>query len=117
MLLIRKKQIDALEESEIAKFETRMRQHLRTAFPDQTVALEDDALTALICHGMGKAKHHGIDMEWDVRRVIECCLLLGPAFGEDAETAAAGDILRDDTLDGREKMDKIEQMDSNWARM
>jgi hypothetical protein len=69
--------------------------------------MDDEELQALIHYGVEKAKGYGVTRESDVRRFVECLVVHGRGFDEAPETAWAGTILRDEALDGTQKMDRI----------
>jgi hypothetical protein len=113
MLVIRKEQMEVFKKAEIEYFENRMLKHLRSVFPIQTKIINDDELLKLIQVGINNSQKYGIKMEWDIRRYLECSVLYGWDFDENQKTKWATEILSDQSIDGKIKMDKIEQFDAN----
>ncbi len=109
MFVIREEQMDAFSQAEIEKFENRMVLHLQSVFPDQTKNTPNPDLLNMIQLGIEKSTEYNITTEGDVRRYLECSILYGWDFDTKPETYWAGEILRDDDLDGETKMDMIEQ--------
>ncbi len=109
MFVIRREQMDVFSQAEIKKFESRMILHLRSVFPDQTKNTSNPDLLKMIQLGIEKSAKYNIITEGDVRRYLECSILYGWDFDTKSEIYWAGEILRDDDLDGETKMDMIEQ--------
>lgn len=113
MLVIREEQMEVFKKVAIENFENRMFKHLRTVFSIQTMTLNDYELLKLIQVGIYNSKKYGMKMEWDIRRYLECSVLYGWDFDENPKTKWARKILNDQSINAREKMDKIEQFEAN----
>lgn len=107
MLSIRKEQMQALREVARERFVKKMMTHLRRDFSEQTRELSEKELRDLVDEGMEQASEYDLEMRNDVRRYLECVAVYGPGFDTKAETAWAGRILRDNSLSGTRKMDRI----------
>jgi len=105
MLRMRREQMRAFEDYMRAQFEKRMFAHLRAAFPARLADTPDDQLRQLIHEGVERALAFGIEIEDDVRRFLEAAVVLGPGLDSNEW---AGNILHDQSLDGTEKMDRLE---------
>lgn len=112
MLTIRPEQMEALRAAQIAAFAERMREHLRSTFPGRLREFTDPALRQLINMEIPRALRYGLLMEWDIRRFLELRVLWGRDFEMFPLMREAMLILEDSTLAGREKMDRIEQLDN-----
>ena len=107
MLVISQKQMKIFQNTEIRKFEDRMLEHLRKVFPEETDAIKDNELLKLIQAGINNAQKYEMEMEWDIRRYIECSFLYGWDFDKNKKTEWAINILEDKSIGTREKMDKV----------
>ena len=107
MFTIRRTQMEtfsrALEDASLR----RMVAHLRERFGTELAArgLVEPDLEPLARLGLDAARSHGVVLEDDVRRYLECMVILGPDF--DREVNWAGEVLRDEERDGTRKMDAI----------
>jgi hypothetical protein len=108
MLLMRSAQIQRIKERMVQDFEDRLALRLRAALPDATDQYTEAELDALIIDGMADSARHGIDLEWDIMRYVQWSILLGRDFKIRPETRWATEILGDASLDGTEKLDRIE---------
>lgn len=105
MLRIRREQMRAFEKYMRARFETEMLTHLRSLFPTRLADTPDDQLRQTIHDRIERAASYDIAIEDDVRRFLEAVVVLGP----DLDTNPwAAEILRDETLDSAQKMDRLE---------
>jgi hypothetical protein len=107
---IRNEQMDAFSKSREDAFIARMGKHLQTQFPKQLgkQGLEKEDLEPLVRQGIADAEQYGVIYEDDIRRYVECMVILGPKFDRDKKHHPwAGEILRNEDLDGEEKMDQI----------
>ena len=108
---IRKEQMDALRKSREDAFVARMVKHLRNDFRKGRVTqhIAEGDLEALVRRGITDAEKYGVIYEDDVRLYIECMVVLGPMFDQDQRCGWAGELLRQEGLDGTTKMDQIDQ--------
>lgn len=111
MLMIRKKQMEVLEEYSLDAFVDRMVNHLRFAFEAEVRDIPDDELRELIRKGVVNAEQYGIEDEADVERFIEYVARFGADFGQTTQTIWADEILSNMEIDGTEKMNMIDDYD------
>ena len=81
--------------------------HLRSNFLEQTKNLPEHVLREMIRSGINKAETYEVTDEVDVERFLECMVRYGEDFDNDPKTSWAGEILRDEGFNGREKMNRI----------
>jgi len=105
MLILRKKQMEALSEYMISQFEDRMLTHLRQAFPQATAKFAEDEFSSIIPAGIEKAKTYGVVLESDVKTFLEYVALYGLGFDSNQEPNEVSGVLRDKSLNSSEKMD------------
>jgi hypothetical protein len=108
MLVIRDEQMEALRQYMLRSFQNRMVSHLRTDFPEETSEMSDEELQTLVQTGMDKAESYGIVYEDDIQRFLDYMLIHGPDFDQDDSHPEVQAILRDEEMDGEEKMDEID---------
>ena len=106
MLVIRKEQMEAMEEYMLRSLKKRMVSHLRANYPEETAEMSDDELDLLVKSGIDKAESYDIIEDDDVRRFLEFMVINGENF--DKEDPEAEDILTDDEMDSDEKMDELD---------
>jgi hypothetical protein len=111
MLMIRKEQMEALEEYSLDAFVDRMVNHLRSAFEAEVRDMPDDELRELIRTGIYNAEQYGIEDEADVERFIEYVARFGADFGQTTQSIWADEILSNMEIDGTEKMNMIDDYD------
>jgi hypothetical protein len=115
MLKIRKEQMDVLEKYMIDVFNSRMVSHLRNTYPEETSAIPDEELTALVKSGSEKAESYGIVEDDDIQGFLGCMLIHGSDFDTDSAHPQVQEILGDTRLDGEEKIDLVEFcFESSW---
>lgn len=107
MLTIRDEQMLALQRDAARRATLRMRDHLRAALPSRTATMRDEQLQREVEEGLAHAARYGFEAEADLRVFLECRLELGADFDARADTAWAGEILRDPTLFGGDKADLL----------
>lgn len=108
MLCIRQEQMDALRNEILRRFGDRMEVYLRSQFPEKTRRMEKPQLREVVHKGIVRAREYEVMYEPDVCRYLECMIVHGVEFDRDAATSWAGDILRRKDLDGRAKMNRID---------
>lgn len=111
MLVIRKAQLETLEEYSLASFVQRMAKQLRSSCAAETRDISEPDLRQMISAGVERAEQFGIEDEADVERFLDYTLRFGPEFGNTSQTTWAGEILQDDGMDGSEKMNRINDYD------
>lgn len=107
MVIIRKEQMEVLSKNMVNQFVDNTLIHLRTIFPDQTQDMTDQQLRDMIQAGINEAESYEITDEVDVERFLECIVRYGRDYDTDPKTSWAGEILRDESLTGMEKMNQI----------
>jgi hypothetical protein len=93
----------ALSRYMVDRFKAEVAGYVRRNYTLESERIPDDELLSLIDTGIQNAQKYGITIEADVVRYIECMIIYGMGFDEDASTAWAGAILNDPELLGREK--------------
>jgi hypothetical protein len=111
MFVIRQEQMDALSRQLLRSFVVRMLLQLKTAFPERTKGLTDDELRERIEAGIERAAKYGVTDEADVERYLEYVVRYGPDFDTNKKTFWAGQILREQSLSGTKKMNRIDDYD------
>lgn len=110
MLIIRNEQLDVLKKYMLDQFEDRMFIHLRTNFSEQTKTFDELYLRKMIRFGIDRSKKYDVIAENDIRQYLEYMIMYSPNFDQIPETAWAGEILRDNSLNGTEKMRQIDNV-------
>ncbi len=107
MLVIRAAQMEALARAAMDPFVENVIAHLRRVWPEECAAMGDEALEALVAHGLAKCDRYGVETEYDVGRYCDLMLLLTRDFDEDPNLPWAQDILTAPGFDGRMKVDQL----------
>lgn len=108
MLIIRKEQMEVLSRYMVEQFVDRAAAHLRSSFIEQTKALTDDDIRALINSGIEKAEGFDLTIEEDVTRYLELMIIYGKDFDSDPGISWAGEILNAQDLSGAEKIERLD---------
>ncbi|MGA2703391.1 MAG: hypothetical protein ABSH35_20125 [Isosphaeraceae bacterium] len=108
---IRSEQVDVFTRRLEVQFAKRMANHLRITFPREVekLGVDDEGLEQLALRGLANARKYRVVNESDVRRYIECMVILGPHFDCDEQFPWAAQSLRRTDLDGEAKMDQIDE--------
>lgn len=109
MFLVTSQQMDVFRREALQRFTREMVNHIRALFVEQVGYLPEEMLQQQVELCIQKALSHGISIEGDVQRYLECSVLLGWDLDVKPEAHWAGQILRDPGLPGEVKMDRIEQ--------
>jgi len=110
MLVIRKKQIEALDRQSEKLFLDRMIDHLYEIFPDRCEELGSKAqIRDMARQGLIQARGYGIDTEQDVALYVDIMFGIGPDFPDGEDMAWARSILENEGLRGPAKMEFILQ--------
>ncbi len=114
MLIIRREQMEVLGAYMRQSFEDRMVRHLAQSFPVQFKKLVpspggEEGVRALIRRGIENAASYDITSERDVGRFIEVMVAVHPQFDALKELDWARQILGENSLMSRAKMDLIYQ--------
>jgi len=110
-LVLRREQVAVLADYCRDAFKQRLLRHLREVFPDETEEMPDPLLWKQVQPAMEKAGKYDIQTEYDVVRFVDLTFLLGPDFDSSPEAPWAGEILRDQQLNGAQKTDAL------WRRV
>ena len=95
MLVIRKQQMEALENASTRAFENRTYLHLQQWFPHHCELLGEDQMRRVIRYGWQKANSYELTAECCVRSYIEFMCLLGGGLDTDILLPWAAEILND----------------------
>ncbi len=105
MLVIRKKQIEALDRQSEKLFLDRMVDHLSEIFPEKCKELGSKAqIRELARQGLERARGYGIDTEQDVALFVDIMFGIGPDFPDGEDMRWARSILENEGLSGPAKM-------------
>jgi hypothetical protein len=107
-LIIRKTQIEALDEVRLPDFEHEMVAHLRDFTPLHSKTLGEPGIRSLIRAGMERARKHGFKRRGPVQFYIETTVLFGIDFDTDPQYPWLRPLLDDPALpDELERADKV----------
>lgn len=109
MLKIRSEQIETLRKSVRKEFEDDMVIHLQTSFSSEIEGMSEEELRQEIRSGIEKAEKYDIVISTDVSRFIEYSVCYGSDFDVTDKLKWISEILNDNSLDGTEKMDMIDE--------
>ena len=101
-------QMDVFTDYMLRQFIDTMVVSLRAASPRRCDELGGEGLRVLIRDGILSAKEHGVLLERDVERYLQCSLRHGEGFGEGSEADWADEILSAEGVTGTVKMNRIE---------
>jgi len=114
MFRMRPAHTEALAHAAMDDYVDRVMVHLRTVFPTRLSGTDDGALDAIVRRGITAAGEHGVTIELDVCRYLECVVAFGEDFTAHDAYDPAGTILHDRELTGTEKMDRVEAALAPW---
>jgi hypothetical protein len=109
-MIIRDEQIEGLKVGKRQRFEEGVVAHLERAYPEEVWNISTDDLRERVHSSVEKALSYGIDIEKDVSSYVDLTFELGENFDEDPQQEWAGEILRDESLSGAEKIAKIKKI-------
>lgn len=107
MIVIRKEQWNAMENSLRLSFENRAMAELRSSYPEKLKDVQDEDLRKDVRTGMNKAEKSGIKDEAFVMKFLEFIVEYGRDFADTEETAWAREILEEAYLTEEEKITKL----------
>jgi hypothetical protein len=110
VLVIRKEQMQALQDYRRAQFERRALAYLRQTLPTQCSSLDDATLCEEVRFGVARAADYGITAERDVAGYLELTLLLGREFDADAAFPWARPILLDRSSSAENRLRRLRTM-------
>ena len=102
--MVRREQLDALEEAARADFERRAVDHLRRTLPGRCASMTPAALRASVRHAMTRSEAYGVTAEVDVLNYLNVMYMLGFEFDADPRFAWASEWLREPGVQGHSKM-------------
>jgi hypothetical protein len=99
MLIIRRKQMQALSQNILKDFEDRMILHLNQFFPDQCEKLGEEGTRGAIRYGFERARKYGLATESDLAKYLNLMFTFGRDFDTDPNLPWVAAILkaRDDS--------------------
>ena len=113
MLTIRPEQMDALRRYMTERFERRLFDHIRRSFPAESEKLGEEAALELVRTGIARAANYGLDTEYDAARFVVLMVARSPDF--DTETPWARELLTDESLPPRERLDAVcQRAEDEW---
>jgi hypothetical protein len=107
MLTIRKDQIQAFEKVFLRNFEKEIYTHLRESMTDFVESMDDKTLLEFVQEKIKKGESYGIETRYDLRRFIECVLMLHSDSENLEELPWVSAILFNQDISGTEKMDAL----------
>jgi hypothetical protein len=107
MLVIRRKQFEALAEMRLSKFETRMVEHLTEAFPDWSKAQGQQKLAEFVHYGVNRAFQYDIRIELQVARYLHVMQAMGADFDTSGKYPWVQPLLQRSDLDPGEKVARL----------
>lgn len=107
LFLIRREQVESLAAASVEQFEDNVAAHLREVWPDETGPMDDDEVLAWVRYGVARGAPYGIETEYDVARFIDLMFVFDAEFDANETLPWAAEILRDDSLDGRRRVDAL----------
>lgn len=105
MLTLRQKQIDAIAEDRLRRFEDRAIGYIRSQFPETAVSGDDAELRKRVRTAVVKANSYGLTGERDILRYLHVMYAAG--FDFDTRCSWAEMILRDPELEPQSKTEEL----------
>jgi len=112
---IQQAQLDAISARLRADFEDRLQRHLCESYPDTIGAMPPAVRLASVRLWIGRAEGYGIVLQDDIRRFAELWAGHGDSMETDPERPWIGTTLRRSDLDGTEKMDLLDALETSVA--
>ncbi|MEK7406564.1 MAG: hypothetical protein AAB225_15790 [Acidobacteriota bacterium] len=109
MLIIRKAQMEALERTELRKFEERVYQSLQRHWPAGVAARGEASVRASIRHGIERARTYGLTSEREIFTYINLMYCHADDFDRSPEYPWAAEILADPKLEPGAKVERLVQ--------
>lgn len=112
MLVIRKEQMEALENYAREKFKDRMFQHVKELIqqdPEKHGQMDDEEIRDLVQKGIEKAESYNIESEQYIEGYIDLMVEIDPDFDEQEDMAWARSILDNEKLSEGAKINFIRQ--------
>lgn len=106
-LRIRQEQLKAMSFPMWMDFATELTAHLRGEFPERAGEMTNEGLLELALEGIWRANAYGIKTQCNAARYVQLMMHYGKNFDSSPQVPWARPILRDPTLDGAQKMDRL----------
>lgn len=107
-MIIRKQQIESLEDSLTRDFEDEMRQHVQEFTPRHCKVMEEAGIREVIQNCIRKARQYGFSNRGSARLYIDLTFMLGSGFDTDPLLPWAGAILK--TGSATDQMERAERL-------
>lgn len=104
---LHEEQMEMFSESAETEFGARMVAHLERCFPESCGQLGRSKVVESVQTGIDRAAKYSIMIEYDVARYIDLMYVLCQDFDTNRETPWAREILNDQELAPRDKMDQL----------
>ena len=98
------------------RFVRSMVDHLRGKFAARAAGMSDERLAEQVRLGMGEAKGHGVIYEDDIRRYLEYLVIHGTPLAQRPQAPWLAEILHNQALSGRRKLDLIGEYELQLLR-
>ena len=95
MLIIRKEQLEAMQDAMLPQFDAEAARYLRTYFPDETASFDDEQLKAIVVAGKRHARTYGVDSSAALLQFIGVRFILGADFDQNPQYEQIAQPLRD----------------------
>lgn len=112
MLVIRKEQIEKLNEARMRGFEDEMVAHLAEFSPPLFKVIKEDQMREAVRLGLRKAEDYGLTLRGPIRLYLEMMLLFGSHFDTDPQYPWAAEILSD-----RHTVSEMDRADRLFAKI
>ena len=107
MFRIRRRQVDALRVACLQSFVAEQADRLSFEAAAELLAHDITDVRAMVHESIEAAKGYAIVHRDDLERYLDLAATLGPAFDRDGSRPWITETLRDDELDGEDKLDRI----------
>jgi hypothetical protein len=107
MLKIREEQMDALTHNARWLFVRRGIDHTRTLLPDEYARLGEERVRDSVEKAIVRCEKYGITASYDVLRFLNLMYTLGHCFDEDERYGWAAEILSDDQISSRTRLNLL----------
>jgi hypothetical protein len=98
VLILRKSQVEAFEQSAQREFEDELVDHLRSFAPELWRILKDDGVRRAVQLGLRRAGRYGLKDRAPLKFYVELTFAFGSFFDADVQLPWAGQILSDSTI-------------------
>lgn len=109
-MIIRKAQIEVLEQAAVDNFVLDMFRHCREFSPYLTKTLNEKQLEHAIRDGIKRAESHGLDQRGPVRFYLDLMIVLGSSFDTDPQYPWAAEILAKKEVEKTEQTAETEEL-------